>query len=183
MNAATRYTTGAIAFHWIIATLIALNFVAVWVAHTMAKPERAQIMANHKAIGLTVLALSVLRIVWRLMHPAPPFAAGVKPWEAMLARTVQGLFYFLMIGIPLTGWMMVSAFGGGEPVSWFGLFNIPGLPFAQDRATGGTLHAIHENLGLLLLALLALHVAGALKHQWFECDGTLGRMIPWLRQA
>jgi len=183
-NAASagRYSTVAIAFHWVIAVLIALNFAAVWVSHTMPKPERMQIMGNHKAFGLTILALSVLRILWRVSHRAPDFEDSLKSWEVALARTVQALFYFLMIAIPLTGWGIVSAYSG-EVVSWFGLFGVPPLPLAQGKVAGGTLHEIHGNLATLMIGLFALHAAGALKHQFLDRDGTLGRMVPWFARS
>ena len=182
MNSASRYSTGAIAFHWIIATLIVLNFIAVWVAERMPKPEHMQIMNNHKAFGLTILALSVISVLWRLFNPAPPYVATLKPWEAALARVVHTLFWFLVIAMPLTGWGMVSA-GSGQPVSWFGLFSVPPLPVPSGRGPGGTFHDVHEKLAWVMLILVALHVAGALKHQLLDHDGTLARMIPWLRRA
>jgi len=181
-SVAARYSRGAIAFHWTIAVLILVNFAAAWVADDLPKAEAGQVMANHKAIGLLVLVLSVLRILWRVTHPAPPLADTLKAWEAALAKVVHSLFYFLIIAIPFSGWAMSSAFSGGKPVSFFGLFDIPGLPFSADRATGGVFHEVHELFATLALLLLALHVAGALKHQFVDRDGTLGRMIPWLRK-
>jgi cytochrome b561 len=174
------YTRVAIAFHWVIALLIALNFVAVWVADGMSKPEKMQIMANHKAIGITILILSALRILWRIAHRPPPLPASLAPWEAVLARAVHSLFYFLMIGMPLTGWAMIST--GGQPVSVFGLFDMPALPVGSDKATGGTFHEVHEIFGTALLILIGLHVLGALKHQFMDHDGTLARMVPFLRE-
>ena len=135
MSSASRYSTGAIAFHWIIATLIVLNFIAVWVAERVPKPEHMQIMNNHKAFGLTILALSVISVLWRLFNPGPPYVATLKPWEAALARVVHTLFWFLVIAMPLTGWGMVSA-GSGQPVSWFGLFSVPPLPVPSGRGPG-----------------------------------------------
>lgn len=179
----TRYSRGAIAFHWTIAGLILLNFAAAWVAEELPKAEAGQVMDNHKAIGLSILALSVLRIIWRLTHPAPPFVQTLKAWEAATAKVVHGLFYVLIIAIPFSGWAMTSAFSGGAPVGFFGLFDIPGLPFAADKATAGVFHEVHELFATLALLLLALHVAGALKHQFIDRDGTLGRMVPWLRGA
>jgi cytochrome b561 len=181
--AGAQYTRGAIAFHWTIAVLILLNFAAAWVAHDMPKAEHQQIMNNHKAIGLLILLLSVLRIVWRITHRAPPFVETLKAWEVALAKVVHALFYFLIVAIPFTGLAMVSAGSGGEPVSFFGLFDIPGLPFAADRTRAGIFHEVHELFATLALALLALHVGAALKHQFIDRDGTLGRMIPWLRRA
>lgn len=174
------YTRVAIALHWVIALLIALNFVAVWTAEGMAKPEKMQIMANRKAFGITILILSVMRILWRIAHRPPPLSARLAPWEAALARAVHSLFYFLMIGMPLTGWAMVST--GGKPVSVFRLFEMPALPVGSDKATGSAFHEVHEILGTALLILIGLHVLGALKHQFMDRDGTLGRMIPLLRK-
>lgn len=163
--------------HWLIAVLIALNFAAAWVAATMPRPARMQIMANHKSIGLTVLLLTVVRIAWRLTHRPPRLQRGLQPWESMLAHAVHTLFYLLMIGIPLTGWSMVSS---GGPVRVLGLLSVPALPVPTGDAAGDTFHAVHEKLAWLLLALLALHVVGALKHQFFARDRTLGRMLPFL---
>jgi len=177
-----RYSRGAIAFHWTIAVLILLNFAAAWIADDAPKLEHDQIIANHKAIGLLILTLSVLRIIWRVTHPAPPFVETLKTWEAAAARVVHSLFYFLIIAIPFTGWAMVSAGSGGMPVSFFGLFDIPGLPFSADREKAGVFHEVHELFATLALVLVALHVAGALKHHIIDRDVTLGRMIPWLRR-
>ncbi len=181
---ARRYSRGAIAFHWIIALLIVLNVAAALISERLPKAEAVQVMGNHKAIGITILLLSLGRFAWRLTHRPPPFVATLKPWEAALARTVHSLFYILMIAIPLTGWLTHSAFSGGKPIGVLGLFSYPGLPLMQDRGLGETLGGVHEVLAFGMLALLALHVTGALKHQFFDRDGTLGRMLPFpsLRQ-
>lgn len=175
---ARRYSRVAMILHWLVALLIVLNFVAVWVAQEMPKPERMQIMANHKAIGITVLFLSVIRILWRITHRPPPFQRTQQPWERALAHGVHALFYFAMIGIPLTGWSMVS---GRGPVSVFGLFSVPALPVPTDEGSSDLFFTAHEKLAILMLALFALHIAGALKHQFVDRDRTLGRMIPFLR--
>ena len=173
-----RYSTGAIVFHWLIALLIALNFAAAWVSEGMPKAERLQIMGNHKAIGITILILSVGRIVWRLTHRPPAFLTSLHPWESLLARVTHALFYILMIGIPLAGWIVHSKFSGGAPVSFFGLFNYPGLPMVKDAAAGETAAQIHGTLATVFLVLAGLHVLGALKHQLFDRDGSLWRMLP-----
>lgn len=174
------YTSVAIALHWVIAALIASNFILVWTAGGMARAGRMELMAYHKAIGLTILILSVIRILWRISHRPPPLSASLAAWEKVLARAVHSLFYFLMIAMPLTGWAMVST--GGQPVSMFGLFEMPALPVGSDKATGGAFHEVHEIFGFAFLALIALHVLGALKHQFMDRDGTMGRMIPALRK-
>lgn len=173
-----RYSGVAMTLHWLIALLIVLNFAAAWVAETLSRPERMQMMANHKSIGLTVLILTIVRIVWRLTHRPPPVQRSHQPWERKLASTVHGLFYVLMIGLPLTGWSMVSA---GGPVRVFGLFAMPALPVPTSDTAGDTFHDVHVKLAWLMLALFVLHVLGALKHQFGDRDFTLGRMIPFLR--
>lgn len=181
MTAATRYNSGAIAFHWIIAALIVLNFIAVWVAEDMPKEDASQLMGIHKAVGISILVLTVLRILWRLTHRPPPFPESMKAWEVALARVVHSLFYFLMVAIPFTGWSMVSAYSG-KPVSFFGLFDVPALPYRVNEASGEILHEVHETFGAIMLVLLALHVAGALKHHFVDRHGGLARMIPALRR-
>ena len=173
-----RYSGVAMILHWLIALLIVLNFAAAWISETMPRPERMQIMANHKAIGITVLILTVIRIAWRLTHRPPPLQRTLQPWERMLASAVHALFYVLMIGLPLTGWSMVSA---GGPVRMFGLFSMPALPVPTTDAVGDTFYDLHVKLAWVMLALFVLHVAGALKHQFLDHDATLGRMIPFLR--
>ena len=177
----TRYSHGAIALHWILAVLILLNFIFVWASEDLPKPEKMQMTGYHIANGMLILGLTVLRIVWRVIRPAPPLVATLKAWEVALAKLTHGLFYVLMLAIPLIGWAMVSAFSGGKPVGFFGLFDIPGLPFPADKVMAGSLHEAHEVLAFLMLALLVLHVVAALKHQWVDHDGTMGRMLPWNR--
>ena len=176
-----RYSRGAIALHWIIALLIALNFGAAWIAEDMSKQDAALVMGNHKAIGITVLVLTILRIVWKLTHPAPPLIETLKAWEAALAKVVHVLFYGLMLAIPLAGWALHSAFGQGKPVSIFGLFNVPALPVGSDKPTVSMFGELHEITATLMLVLFALHIGAALKHQIVDKDGTMRRMVPWLK--
>lgn len=179
VSPAARYSLGAIAFHWAIALLIALNFIGAWSSEDLEGAEKAYAMAGHKAMGLLILALTVLRIVWRITHAPPPLRETLKAWEVALAKVVHGLLYLLMLGIPMAGWAMHSAFSGGKPVSFFGLFDIPGLPLAADKATAGIFHEMHEVFAALMLLLLALHVVAALKHQLLDRDNSMRRMLPW----
>ncbi|MCB2075801.1 MAG: cytochrome b [Novosphingobium sp.] len=172
-----RYTQVAIAFHWILTVLILLNFVFVWVAEDASKETEAQLVGYHMANGMLILLLTVLRIIWRVMNPPPPFEDSLKSWEVALAKVVHAVFYFLMIAIPLVGWIMVSAFSGGHGVGFFGLFEIPGLPMAKSEETAGVLHEVHELFAGLMILLLGLHVAAALKHQFVDRDGTMRRML------
>lgn len=173
-----RYSRGAIAFHWAIALLIIANFILAWTAEDLPKAEAMVRMGTHKAVGITVLLLSIGRILWRLTHRPPPLRSSLAPWERALAKVTHTAFYLLMIAIPVAGWGLHSAASGGKPVSIFGLFGFPALPVSADKATAGLFGELHEVMATAMLVLLALHVAGALKHQFLDKDGTLGRMLP-----
>ena len=178
---ASRYSRGAIVLHWLIALLIIGNVAGAWLSEDLPKPDRAAIMALHKAFGITILLLTLVRIAWRLTHTPPPMVETLKAWEAALARVTHWLFYILMLAMPLTGWAFVSAASHGKPVSMFGLINMPALPVGFDKTTAGTFQDLHSTLGFVIVGLFALHVAGALKHQFLDRDGTLRRMVPFLK--
>lgn len=178
---AARYSRGAIALHWIIALMIMLNFALAWISEDLPKEDRAALLGNHKAIGITILLLTVLRIVWRLTHKAPPLVETLKTWEAALSKVTHALFYVLMLAIPLAGWALSSAWSKGKPVSMFGLFDVPALPVGSDKPTVEMFGELHENAATIMLVLLALHVGAALKHQLIDKDGTLRRMVPWIK--
>ena len=180
-DSAARYSRGAILLHWLIALLIIGNFIGAWTAEDLPRDQKIVIMGYHKATGVLILLLTLVRIGWRLVHRPPPMVETLKAWEAALARVTHWLFYILMLAMPLTGWAFVSAASKGKPVSMFGLFDMPALPVAFDKATVGTFKDLHSTLGTLIVALFVLHVAGALKHQFFDRDGTLRRMVPFLR--
>ncbi|GGY96098.1 cytochrome b [Novosphingobium colocasiae] len=172
-TASARYTRTAIVLHWLIAVLILANFALAWGSEDLSKAAHAAAMGYHKSIGLSILALSLVRLFWRIGHKAPPYLPSVSPLEARAATVTTWGFYALMIAIPLSGWAMVS--GGQKPLEYFGLFPVAKLPVTKALAEAG--HESHEVLAFLFLALLALHLAGALKHRLIDKDGTLQRMM------
>jgi cytochrome b561 len=180
-NSADRYSRGAVILHWLIAVLIVLNFVLAGMADDLPKAEAAGIMANHKAVGISVLLLTLVRIAWRFVRPMPPLVETLKAWEAAVAKVTHSLFYFLMLAIPVAGWGLHSAASGGKPVSVFGLFSMPALPVGYDKPTIGVFHEAHEITATLMFLLFFLHVGAALKHQFFDKDGTMRRMLPWMK--
>lgn len=167
-----RYSSGAIFFHWVIAALVIANIVIGLLHESLLRGT----MPLHKSIGLTVLALSVLRVIWRLTHPIPPLPSDTSGWDKALARTTQAIFYVLLFVMPLTGWAMVSAGATPRPLDWFGVFPVPLLPVTGE--VGGASHQIHVVLGWLFGALVLLHIAGALRHHLLLRDRTLSRMLP-----
>ena len=173
-----RYSTVAIWFHWTIALLVIVN-LAVGILHDSIPALRAW-MGAHKAIGITVLVLTLGRIAWRLSHPAPPLPADVPAAERGLAHATHFTFYALLLAMPLTGWLMVSGSAKRGPLNWFGLFDIPYLPVS--KAAGGFGHSAHGVLGWLMLALVVLHVAAALRHHLILRNAVLTRMAPAIRR-
>jgi len=176
--AALRYSRGAMWFHWVIAALIAANLFLGFYHESFGKAATPWMMFFHKSLGITVLGLSLARLLWRLGHRPPPFDAVLRPWEALLARITHWLFYAMMIALPLTGWLLSSS--SNRATNFFGLFEIAPLPVSRSDRVHDLLENAHELLGYAMLALIALHVAGALKHHLQGHRHLIGRMGPWL---
>lgn len=179
MNAvsAEKYSYVAQAFHWIVGLAILSMIPFGWyMGDVPVSPEKFQLYALHKSIGVTILAAVILRFFWRLYDGVPAAMQSHKPWEKKLSKTVHYVLYFLMLLMPLSGWLMSSA--KGFPVSVYGLFNMPDL-IAKSQMFGDVLETIHSKAAWAIIILVGLHVAGALKHQFIDKDGTIRRMLPF----
>lgn len=163
--------------HWAIAGLVIMNWQIAERAEDFEGPLRGEIMGYHKAWGMTILALTLIRLAWRLAHPTVLRTSNLKAWERALAKTVHVTFYVLLIGLPLGGWLANSL--GGREVDFFGLFTIPALPVGTNKDLAGEIFDIHATGAKFMLLLVVLHVAGALKHTIIDRDGTLWRMLPF----
>lgn len=177
-QSAMRYSRVAMWFHWIIAALVAANLWLGFFHEDFGRDTRASMMFFHKAIGVTILGLSLARLLWRLGHRPPPFDTVLHPWEALLARLVHWLFYVLMIALPLSGWILTST--SDRATDYFGLFQIAPLPVSRSKDTHELFEEVHELLAFVMLGLIALHVLGALKHHFEGHRHLTGRMAPWL---
>ena len=193
-----RYTPVAIALHWLIAiSIVSLIFVGWWMGDAIEEPQsRAAAYAAfqlHKAFGVTVLVLTLARLVWRLMNPPPPLTQAMPAWERFAAQATHAAFYAFAIGIPLAGLVYVSTgwvADGDRPfsvaTSYFGLFTIPHLAFIESlpaearRAIAYMSINAHGKMAWGVLILLALHVGAALKHHFIDKDDVLARMVPGL---
>ena len=173
---AVRYTRTAIALHWIIAALLIGNIVLGLYHDSFGKAWTPWIMFVHKATGMTVLALSLARLAWRLTHRPPAFDPVLKGWERGLAHFIHWLFYAMLIAIPLSGWLLSSS--SGRATNFWGLFDIGPLPVG--RSNHDFFEDAHELLGKAMIGLVLLHVAGALKHHFGGHRHLMGRMAPWL---
>jgi len=176
MNPATRYTTTAIALHWLAALLIFATFPLGVYAHELAlSPIKLKLVSYHKWLGVTIFLLTVARLAWRAAHTPPPLPETIPLWQQRAAHGLHLLLYVLLFAIPLTGWLMSSA--KGFPVVYLGLVQLPDL-VGKDKALGDLLMEVHEMLNFGLLALVGMHIAAALKHHFIEHDATLRRMLP-----
>ncbi len=174
MTSAMRYSTPAIVLHWLVALLIFVAFpLGLYMADLPLSPEKLKLFSYHKWIGVTVFMLAGLRVVWRLTHTPPPLPASVAGWQRRASAVAHGLLYLLILVIPISGWLMSSA--KGVQTVWFGVLPLPDL-IGKDKALGHLLEEVHETLNYTLLALVALHVAGALQHHFIERQPFLQRM-------
>jgi cytochrome b561 len=180
-----RYPTIAILLHWLIAAAIIGQIVLAGRMEGPRTPTSFAVTQLHKSIGITILLLSLARLAWRLTNPPPPLPLTMARWERVLAQVTHVGFYVIMIGMPLTGWIMVSASRSPTPILLYGAVPWPHLPGLGGLAPAARKlwHDVGENghglLAKLIYVLLALHVAGALKHQLFSRDEpVLSRMAP-----
>ena len=183
LEKAARYDAVAMIIHW--ATALLMIFMLVFGEELMEGGDEAAEAGNaagalfgpslHVSIGVSILALTLLRILWRLTHKSPDYPSTMKRYEIVGAKALHGLFYLLLIAIPLTGWLAFGDFLKELPamsgVTVFGAFPVPAAPFSADK----DLHEIGSNAAI---ALTALHVLAALKHQFVDGDGIFRRMLP-----
>ncbi|MFS8063733.1 MAG: cytochrome b [Luteimonas sp.] len=168
-------------FHWLIVVLIV---VMAWLGLTMTdlpnNPYKIRLYALHKSIGLSLLALVILRLMWRACTGAPRPLPGIVAWQERVASLTHFAMYVLLFAIPLSGWIFNSA--AGFPMQWFGVVNLPALTGRSTalRELSGTWH---ELLFWALIVLALVHAAAAIHHHLFQHDATLARMLPrnWLR--
>ena len=179
-----RYTDVAVYLHWTIAACILFNLASGFVMEGLPKGDLKHIVVSlHASSGLTVLMLSVARILWRLTHRPPPFDGSLTPLEKVSAEAVHALFYFMIIAMPLVGWAISSAstrkVAGAAlflltplPKLWF----INALPTPEKISVHDQAVELHSIGAWVLLGLLAVHVAGALKHQFIDRHPQFARM-------
>ncbi|QLG88257.1 cytochrome b [Chitinibacter bivalviorum] len=180
----SNYNALQIGLHWLVALLILAAFILVWTFdNTPLAPDtfklKLQLIAWHKWAGITVLMLFFVRLIYKLIRGTPAIDPELKPIERKMAVSVHHLLYLLMLVLPMVGWMLSSA--KGYPVMLYGVWQMPDL-VAKDEALAHTLKEIHELLANGLMVLVGLHAAGALKHYFIDKDGTLARMLPFLKR-
>lgn len=170
-----RYTRTAIVLHWLVAILIIANFALglYMVDIPGLTPAKLRYFSWHKWAGVTVLLLATVRVLWRLAHRAPPYPDSMPPWQKTAASGVHYGLYVLLFAVPLSGYFLTLA--AGVPVVYFGVIELPVL-IGKNPALKEVLEETHEILNWVLAAFVAVHVLGALKHQFIDRDGLLRRM-------
>ena len=171
-----RYTRTAIALHWLIALMLfGLFGLGLYMAELPLSPTKLKLYSYHKWTGVTVFLLVLVRLGWRVTHEPPPLPAGMPAWQMKAAAAGHHVLYLLMLIVPLSGWLMSSALG--FQTVWFGVLPLPDL-LPKDKVVGEALKEVHEVLNFLFMAVVAGHIAVALKHHFVDRDGLLSRMLP-----
>jgi len=168
------------ALHWLLALLLlGLFSLGVYMTDLPFSPQRLKLYNWHKWAGISFLALSVLRLAWRVTHrpPALPdrIVQAMPAWQTRAYHATHHLLYLLFFAVPVLGWAYSSA--AGFPIVWFGVIPLPDL-LSADKALAEVIKPLHKLAALALMGLVSLHIAAALKHQWVDRDGLLLRMWP-----
>ena len=165
------------ALHWLIVLLIISQWVIMQRAEALPLGNaKLQAIGFHKSFGMTILALAIIRLVWRWMNPVPSLAGVTKSWERVLATLSHVLLYALIFAMPLTGWLMSSA--RGFPVAGSSSSQFPDL-VAKDDGLYRQMQDLHHLLFAALVVVALLHIAGALKHHFIDKNDVLKRMLPF----
>ena len=178
-----RYTLTAMALHWVLAlALIGMFVLGTYMADLPFSPWRLKLYNWHKWAGVTILLLSVLRLVWRVTHRPPELPADVSlampVWQRVAHHATHHALYALFFVVPLVGWAYSSA--AGFPIVLFGVLPLPDFVPA-DKALAALIKPWHEITAFAMAGLVLMHVGAALKHQLIDRDGLLLRMLPGRR--
>lgn len=179
-NTTTRYGAVAQLLHWATVALIVTQFVLAELAEDLPRGlAKLELITRHKSLGITILALAVLRLAWRATGPVPPVPATAGRWARSAAGVSHWLLYGLLFALPLSGWLMSSS--ANYPVSWFGLVQLPDL-VAPGEALHETMEEVHEVLAQSLFVVAVVHALAALRHHFLLKDDVLRRMLPGARR-
>jgi cytochrome b561 len=175
MNDPARYTKTAITLHWLLALAILGSFGVGWYMTGLPlSPQRLKLYNWHKWAGVTILALSGLRLLWRLTHRPPP-DLPMPPLQRRAAHAAHAALYVLFFAVPLSGWAYSSA--AGFPIVWFGVLPLPDF-VPVNRELAEAIKPLHHWLAYTLAGVVVVHLAGVAKHQLIDRDGLLQRMLP-----
>ena len=170
------YDGGQKAFHWLVVALVAMQLIlALIIPSFVDKDAKEALFQWHFAVGSTILLVMVLRLAWRLTHTQPPPPSDLSPTLKLVSRATHWAFYAILVGLPIGGWVAANAFG--STVRLLGLIPLPSLS-APDKAFAESIGGVHVTVAWVLIALLALHISGALYHALVKKDGVIRRIMP-----
>lgn len=174
-----RYANAAVAFHWTTVALVLgqayLGFRFGW---SEPGPARDEIFLWHKTVGLVILLVVLARLAYRLKSRPPPFPPELPDWERVAAVWNHRLFYILLIAMPIVGWVAVSGYAEGPTTPLLGGIEVPVFP-GVSRDAGEVAGQFHKYAAFLLVALMLVHIAAALKHQFVDRWRGSARMPPF----
>jgi cytochrome b561 len=174
-----RYSNIAVAFHWIVGVLVLIQvYLGFRFGLSEPGPARDGVFLWHKSVGALILLLALARLAYRVTNPPPPFPPELSGFERFAAVWNHRLFYLLLIAMPIVGWFAVSGFANGPTSPLVGGIEVPVFP-GVSKAAGEAAGEIHELAAFLLVALILLHVAAALKHQFVDRWRGSARMPPF----
>jgi len=181
MSKEQRYTSTAIFLHWLVGLgLIGTFAVGFYMVDMPFSPSKLQLYSWHKWAGITLLALAIIRLAWRISHPAPELPSSMGRMSQFAAHAGHWLLYVLMITIPISGWLMSSA--QGFTVVWFGVVALPNL-VTKSTELSALFTTIHVTLNYLLAAAVCGHIGAAFYHHLIKKDSVLTRMLPFCKRT
>ena len=158
--------------------IVASVSLGLYMVGLKLSPLKLRLYSWHKWVGVTIFLLVAARLIWRATHAPPPPPPASPRWQQTAAVINHWLLYVLLVCIPISGWLMSSAYG--VQVVYFGAIPLPDL-VAKNKALGDVLKELHETLAFSMLALVSVHVVAAVKHHLVDRDDVLHRMLPLVR--
>ena len=178
-SAVLRYSNATVTFHWVtVALVLTQAYLGFTFALSDEGPARDAVFVWHKTVGMIILLLTLARLAYRLKNPPPPFPPELPAWERFAAVWNHRLFYTLLIAMPIVGFIAVSGFASGPTTPIAGGIQVPVIP-GVSRGTGELAGEVHEYAAFLLVALILVHIAAALKHQFVDRWRGSARMPPF----
>jgi cytochrome b561 len=172
-NSSTAYGSVAKFFHWVVGVLIIGMLIFGYFLDDFSKDMQPLIYNIHKLTGLTILTLMLLRWGWRAINPKPSLAQDVPFWQRRAERLVHHLMYFFVLLMPVAGWVGSSAAGHPPHLGDYSL----GLPIEKSETIDNIAFWFHNNIALVLIALISVHVLAALYHYFIKRDDIMQRML------
>lgn len=178
---AERYGPVAQTLHWVIAIMIFIMFgLGYYMEDLPLGQQKLELYNLHKSLGLTIFALAVVRLLWRLTHPAPPLPDHIPGWEKKTAHATHWTIYGLILVQPVIGFLQSNA--ANFPVVVWGVLPLPAI-IGADEELGEDLAGLHAIVANVLAVLVLVHIAAALRHHFLIKDDVLRRMLPGRRSA